>query len=92
MLIREGKIPDLPRAYSARLGQVVKAMLRQNVRSLRDCAILECGLTSVVPHPQPKQRPNTAQLKGLDEVRVQIRAGELRKWYVARTPSPGTSS
>ncbi|BGP40904.1 hypothetical protein JCM10450v2_004909 [Rhodotorula kratochvilovae] len=59
VMIREGKIPDLPRAYSPRLGQVVKAMLRQN----------------------PKQRPNTAQLKGLDEVRVQIRAGELRKWH-----------
>ncbi|GAA5890408.1 hypothetical protein JCM8208_004860 [Rhodotorula glutinis] len=59
VLIREGKIPELPKAYSPRLGQVVKAMLRQN----------------------PKQRPNTAQLKGLDEVRVQIRAGELRKWH-----------
>ncbi|GAA6058203.1 hypothetical protein JCM3770_005010 [Rhodotorula araucariae] len=59
VMIREGKIPDLPRSYSPRLGQVVKAMLRQN----------------------PKQRPNTAQLKGLDEVRVQIRAGELRKWH-----------
>lgn len=30
-MIREGKIPDLPKSYSSHLGQVVKAMLRQNV-------------------------------------------------------------
>ena len=30
-MIREGKIPDLPKPYSSHLGQVVKAMLRQNV-------------------------------------------------------------
>ncbi|GAA6005558.1 uncharacterized protein JCM10292_006697 [Rhodotorula paludigena] len=59
VMIREGKIPDLPKPYSVRLGQVVKAMLRQN----------------------PKSRPNTAQLKALDEVKMQIRAGELRKWH-----------
>lgn len=31
VLIREGKIPDLPKAYTAHLGQVVRAMLKQNV-------------------------------------------------------------
>ncbi|GEM07962.1 G2-specific protein kinase [Rhodotorula toruloides] len=30
VLIREGKIPDLPKSYSNHLGAVVKAMLRQN--------------------------------------------------------------
>ncbi|GAA5832874.1 hypothetical protein JCM5353_003737 [Sporobolomyces roseus] len=30
VLIREGKIPDLPKAYTAHLGQVVRAMLKQN--------------------------------------------------------------
>jgi hypothetical protein len=33
-MIREGKIPDLPKAYTAHLGQVVKAMLKQNVSPL----------------------------------------------------------
>jgi hypothetical protein len=32
VLIREGKIPDLPKPYTAHLGQVVRAMLKQNVR------------------------------------------------------------
>lgn len=31
-MIREGKIPDLPKPYTAHLGQVVRAMLKQNVR------------------------------------------------------------
>ncbi|KAI5475150.1 G2-specific protein kinase [Pseudohyphozyma bogoriensis] len=30
VMIREGKIPDLPKAYTPHLGQVVKAMLKQN--------------------------------------------------------------
>ncbi|GAA6043666.1 hypothetical protein JCM8097_008596 [Rhodosporidiobolus ruineniae] len=30
VMIREGKIPDLPKPYTAHLGQVVKAMLQQN--------------------------------------------------------------
>lgn len=30
-MIREGKIPDLPKPYTPHLGQVVKAMLKQNV-------------------------------------------------------------
>ncbi|GAA5883617.1 hypothetical protein JCM16303_004917 [Sporobolomyces ruberrimus] len=30
VLIREGKIPDLPKPYTAHLGQVVRAMLKQN--------------------------------------------------------------
>lgn len=34
VLIREGKIPDLPKPYGNHLGAVVKAMLRQNVRSI----------------------------------------------------------
>lgn len=33
VMIREGKIPDLPKPYSSHLNQVVKAMLRQSVRS-----------------------------------------------------------
>ncbi|GAA5824592.1 hypothetical protein JCM11251_000487 [Rhodosporidiobolus azoricus] len=57
VMIREGKIPDLPKPYSAHLGQVVKAMLQQN----------------------PKRRPNTAQIKTLDTVKMQVRALELRK-------------
>ncbi|KAG0663855.1 G2-specific serine/threonine protein kinase [Rhodotorula mucilaginosa] len=57
VMIREGKIPDLPKPYSSHLGQVVKAMLRQN----------------------PKERPNTSQIKSLDSVKLQIRALELRK-------------
>lgn len=32
-MIREGKIPDLPKPYTSHLGQVVKAMLKQNVSS-----------------------------------------------------------
>lgn len=31
VMIREGRIPDLPKLYTAHLGQVVKAMLKQNV-------------------------------------------------------------
>ncbi|GAA5864111.1 hypothetical protein JCM1840_000705 [Sporobolomyces johnsonii] len=57
VMIREGKIPDLPKPYTPHLGQVVRAMLKQN----------------------PKHRPNTAQIKALDTVRLQIRALELRK-------------
>ncbi|GAA5898323.1 uncharacterized protein JCM6883_000991 [Sporobolomyces salmoneus] len=30
VMIREGKIPDLPKPYTAHLGQVVRAMLKQN--------------------------------------------------------------
>ncbi|KAM0748631.1 kinase-like protein [Meredithblackwellia eburnea MCA 4105] len=33
VMIREGKIPDLPKAYTPHLGQVVKAMLKQSVSS-----------------------------------------------------------
>ncbi|SCZ89469.1 BZ3500_MvSof-1268-A1-R1_Chr9g10420 [Microbotryum saponariae] len=57
VMIREGKIPDLPKPYTAHLGQVVKAMLKQS----------------------PKHRPNTSQIKALDNVKLQIRALELRK-------------
>lgn len=57
VLIREGKIPDLPKPYTPHLGQVVRAMLKQN----------------------PKHRPNTSQIKALDNVKLQIRAIELRK-------------
>ncbi|KAL8280744.1 hypothetical protein RQP46_006748 [Phenoliferia psychrophenolica] len=57
VLIREGKIPDLPKPYTPHLGQVVKAMLKQN----------------------PRQRPNTSQIKALDNVKLQIRVIELRK-------------
>lgn len=31
VMIREGKIPDLPKPYTPHLGQVVKAMLKQSV-------------------------------------------------------------
>ncbi|GAA5852835.1 hypothetical protein JCM8547_004700 [Rhodosporidiobolus lusitaniae] len=57
VMIREGKIPDLPKPYSLYLGQVVRAMLQQS----------------------PKRRPNTAQIKALDSVKMQIRVLELRR-------------
>ncbi|ORY87513.1 kinase-like domain-containing protein [Leucosporidium creatinivorum] len=65
VMIRESKIPDLPKPYTAHLGQVVRAMLKQN----------------------PKHRPNTSQIKALDNVKLQIRAIELRKALVAFAPS-----
>jgi hypothetical protein len=39
-MIREGKIPDLPKAYTPHLQQVVKAMLKQNASSFTlDCLL-----------------------------------------------------
>lgn len=34
-LIRDGLIPSLPDGYSTQLGQLIRSMLRQNVRHVR---------------------------------------------------------
>lgn len=82
-MIREGKIPDLPKPYTAHLGQVVRAMLKQNVRqpnySATSARAADLSLSLFPLAPQPKHRPNTAQIKALDNVKLQIRAIELRK-------------
>lgn len=88
VLIREGKIPDLPKPYTPHLGQVVKAMLKQNV-SIKDVHCIARGKLTLLT-PQPRQRPNTSQIKALDNVKLQIRVIELRKAYAS--PSSATFS
>lgn len=75
-LIREGRIPNLPRGYSSQLTALIKSMLRQDVRRPCDSS---ASLVLSPDLPQPKLRPDTKAILAMDQVKHQLKVLEVHR-------------
>ena len=79
ILVRNGRIPPLPRGYSQSLSNIIKAMLSQNVSffhpSPRQC---------YNKFPQPAMRPSAAQLLQHERIDLAFKVTEAEKMYAVR--------
>ena len=76
ILVRNGRIPPLPRGYSHALSNIIKAMLSQNVSPFNASPRKRYS-----SFPQPAMRPSAAQLLQHERIDLAFKVTEAEKMY-----------
>ena len=76
ILVRNGRIPPLPRGYSQALSNIIKAMLSQNVSPFHPSPRQYFN-----SFPQPAMRPSAAQLLQHERIDLAFKVTEAEKMY-----------
>ena len=81
ILVRNGRIPPLPRGYSQSLSSTIKAMLSQNVGSFNSSPRHRDN-----SFRQPAMRPSAAQLLQHERIDLAFKVSEAEKMYALQKP------